>query len=125
MSTDGPGSPLPGGEPLAETPWGFSSQVVALVETPEQAAATIRFFSFIRRVIVASPRRGATTAGLPAHVTPDDSNRWARNDFTDGEQAAVIVRALQAIAFEPAGRADTLLSLDVHGAYLRASFDLP
>ena len=62
---------------------------------------------------------------MPAHVTPDDSNRWARGDFNDGEQAAVIVETLQAIAFEPAGRADTLLSLDVHGAYLRGSFDLP
>jgi hypothetical protein len=109
------------GEPLAEEPWNFSGRVVALVQSREQAEATIRFFGFLRTVILASPQRGQAIDAAPPRISLDDSSRWARGEFS----ADVLLRALQAIAFEPAGRADTLLALDVHSAYLRGTFGQP
>jgi hypothetical protein len=109
------------GEPPAETAWGFSGRVVTFVETHEQAQATIRFLGFIRKVIIGSPQRGPASATAPPQVTPEDADRWARGEFSH----EVLLRALRAIAFEPAGRADTLLALDVHIAYLHGSFGQP
>ena len=123
MSSEGPTS-TPQGDPPPETSWGFSGRVVRFIRTREQAEATIRFFGFVRKVIVASPLAGIATLNGPVYVTAADSTRWAAGDFSGSEQADVILRALRAIALDPAGRADTLLSLDVHTAYLRGSFDL-
>ncbi|HLZ26770.1 MAG TPA: hypothetical protein VKV73_05555 [Chloroflexota bacterium] len=121
MSIGEAAHPLPG-DPAPETSWGFSGQVVRLVATRDQAAATIRFFGCIRKVIAASPRhRGTTTPGA-AYVTPEDARRWAQGELGAAEQTDTIVRALKAIALDPAGRADTLLALDVHIAYLRGKF---
>jgi hypothetical protein len=123
MPIEGPGN-TPRGELPPETAWGFSGHVVALVRTRDQAAATIRFFGYIRKFIVASPLRGQATATAPAPVSPEDSKRWSMGGFSGDEKTDVIVRALRVIAFDPAGRADTLLSLDVHIAYLCGSFGL-
>jgi hypothetical protein len=123
MSFDGPTSALQG-DPPAETSWGFTGQVVRLVQTREQADATIRFFGFIRDVIVDSPRHETTAASVPLRVTLADSEQWVAGEFQGDEQARVIMRALKVIARDPEARADTLLSLEAHMAYLRGSFDL-
>lgn len=126
MSNSSDGAPrMPQGDPPPETAWGFSGQVVRLVVTRDQAEATIRFFGCIRQVIAASPRFEPTAAPVRPFVTPDDSNRWASGEVSGDEKPDVIVRALRTIALDPAARADTLLSLDAHIAYLCGSFGLP
>jgi hypothetical protein len=112
------------GDPPSETSWGFSGQVVRLVLTRDQAEATIRFFSCIRKSIAASPKLGEASRTVPPLVTPEDSQRWAMGELSAAEQADAIMRALKAIALDPAGRADTLLSLDAHIAYLCGRFAL-
>jgi hypothetical protein len=123
MSAEGQAS-TPPGDPPPETSWGFSGLVVTFIRTREQAEATIRFFGFIRKTIVSSPRRGMTPAPIPAGITPEDSRRWAVGELSGVEGARVLVRALKQIALNPDGRADTLLALDAHIAYLCGSFDL-
>jgi hypothetical protein len=124
MSAEGTASPPPG-DPPPETSWGFSGQIVTLVSTREQAEATIRFCGFIRKTIVASPRRGPTTAPVPPRITVEDSRRWAGGELSGVAGAEVLKRALEQIALDPDGRADTLLALDAHIAYLCGSFGLP
>jgi hypothetical protein len=123
MSTEGTAS-TPPGDPPPETSWGFSGQVVRYIRTREQAEATIRFFRFIRKTIVASPRRGMTPAPIPRRITPEDSRRWAGGELSGVAGAEVLKRALEQIALDPDGRADTLLALDAHIAYLCGSFGL-
>src|SRR5882672_10576241 len=103
MSIDGPPRPAPG-DPPPETSWGFSAHVVRLVLTRDQAEATIRFFGCIRQVIVASPRLQKWSTPVGPFVTPEDSHRWVRGEFSADEQVDVIVRALKTIALDPAGR---------------------
>jgi hypothetical protein len=124
MSTEGPTNASPGDPPPAAS-WGFSGQVVTSVRTRDQAEATIRFFGFIRDVIVESPRRGRTPAAALPSVTPEDSRRWAAGEFSGDAKANAIMRALKVIALDPDSRADTLLALDAHTAYLRGRFRLP
>ena len=123
VSTEGPAS-MPPGDPPPETSWGFSGQVVTLVCTREQAEATIRFFAFIRKTIVASPRSGTLPAPAPPRITPEDSRRWAVGELGDVERAEVLMRALRQIALDLDRRSDTLLALDAHMAYLCGSFGL-
>jgi hypothetical protein len=123
MATEGtPRSPQ--GDPPSETAWGFSGLVVGFIRTREQAEATIRFFGFIRKTIVASPSRALTPIAVPLPITPEDSHRWAAGELGDVAGAEVLLRALRQIAYDPATRADTLLSLDAHTAYLCGSFGL-
>jgi hypothetical protein len=124
MSIEGPANASPGDPPPAPA-WGFSGQVVTSVRTRDQAEATIRFFGFIRDVILDSPRRGTTTAAARPSITPEDSRQWAAGEFSGDAKANAIMRALRVIALDADGRADTLLALDAHTAYLRGRFRLP
>jgi hypothetical protein len=116
---------MPPGDPPPATSWGFSGHLLNLIRTREQAEATVRFFAVIRKTIVTSPAMGGSTTDPQPRVTSYDAQRWASSELDGDERVEVITRALRVIALDPVGRADTLLALDAHTAYLCGSFGVP
>lgn len=101
------------------SPW---SDVASLVRTREQAVTTIRLFAVMRDTIAepVSWWRGAAQA-LP-DVAPDQWRDLRERRFDEQGRAELLMRLLKRIALDPVKRADALLALDVHVAYLRAEF---
>jgi hypothetical protein len=80
----------------------------------------VRLFRYMRDQI-GEPVSWWRTEELP-DLTEADWRRVTARDFSVNDRYYVLMRGLKPIALDPAKRAEALLSLDVHIAYLCAQF---
>jgi hypothetical protein len=110
-------------EPPASSPWRWSN-VVSLIASRHEAAATVRFFTCLRETIAEPTSWWRTAAEYLPDVTPEEWRRIKARECSVETRSALLLRSLKPIALDPTKRADALLALDVHIAYLRAQFGL-